>query len=379
MQVIAKAASSAEKLLEVIDRKSRLDPLSGEGERPSSIDGEIELTNINFAYPSRPDVSVLNDFSLKVPANSTIALVGASGSGKSTIVGLMERWYEPNSGTIKIDGRDVRDLDVQWLRTQVRFVQQEPVLFNTTIYENVRLGLVGAADLPEEEIEARVVEACKDANADNFIRSLPEGYQTVVGERASMLSGGQKQRIAIARSIISNPKILLLDEATSALDPEAEQQVQKALDRLQGSRTTIVIAHKLSTVKNADRIIVLEKGVIKEHGSHAELLTHKGAYYRLVMAQDLGNEKAEVEEKSSHNANEAAPKLLRQQSIGISEHVDETASDRPQSMGYSLLRCFAIFVKERPECWVNLFIIGLACVVGGMSQLLQKQHKLLMN
>ncbi|KAK7203709.1 P-loop containing nucleoside triphosphate hydrolase protein, partial [Myxozyma melibiosi] len=235
----------------------------------------------------------MEDFSLKVPAGKTVALVGASGSGKSTIVGIIERFYKPVRGTVTLDGHDITDLNIRWLRSKISLVSQEPTLFSTSVYENVAQGLIGSEyefASPAEK-EQLVIEACKQANAYSFITALPQGFETPVGERGFLLSGGQKQRIAIARAIVSNPKILLLDEATSALDTKSEGVVQEALDRAAKNRTTIVIAHRLSTIKDADLIVVMKRGVIVESGTHNELLAKEGEYFELVQSQKIEKEK----------------------------------------------------------------------------------------
>ena len=246
-----KAAAAAKDVLSMIRREPLIDSASNEGDKPESVNGHIEVRNVNFKYPARPTVTVLNDISMVFEAGKTTALVGASGSGKSTIIALAERWYDPEEGTVLLDGRDLKGLNLKWLRQQIGLVQQEPVLFNDTVYANVAYGLTGTEmeNLSEEDKRKLVVDACIEANADGFITTLPEGYDTVVGEKASLMSGGQKQRIAIARSIISNPRILLLDEATSALDPRSEAIVQQALDQASKTRTTVIVAHRLSTVK----------------------------------------------------------------------------------------------------------------------------------
>jgi len=246
-----KAAAASRDVLQMIARESAIDSASTEGLRPQTVRGHIELRGVDFRYPARPTVAVLENLNMVFEAGKTTALVGASGSGKSTIVALAERWYDPVAGDVLVDGHNVKDLNLRWLRSQIGLVQQEPVLFNDTVFANVAHGLYGTemASLPEDEKRRLVKAACVEANADAFIETLPEGYDTVVGERASLMSGGQKQRIAIARSIVANPRILLLDEATSALDPRAEGIVQAALDRAAKSRTTIVVAHRLSTVK----------------------------------------------------------------------------------------------------------------------------------
>ncbi|KAK9467015.1 P-loop containing nucleoside triphosphate hydrolase protein [Lipomyces arxii] len=286
------ATAAASKIYSTIDRPSAIDSKNPSGDKPDSLQGEIELKNVKFIYPSRPNVVVLDDFSLRVPAGKTVALVGASGSGKSTIIGLLERFYLPVKGTVILDGRDITSLNLQWLRSKISLVSQEPTLFNCTVYENVEQGLVGSQYehvSPKEKYEL-VMEACRQANAYSFITGLPNGFDTVVGERGFLLSGGQKQRIAIARAIVSNPRILLLDEATSALDTKSEGIVQDALDRASKNRTTIVIAHRLSTIKDADVIVVMKKGEIIETGTHNELLQKQGEYYDLVQSQKIAKE-----------------------------------------------------------------------------------------
>ena len=266
------------------------------GHKPETVSGKISFSHVNFTYPARPEVQVLKDFTIQFPARKTCALVGASGSGKSTIVSLIERFYDvtPDGGVIELDGVPLKDLNLKWLRSKIGLVSQEPVLFSTSIKNNVAHGLIGSQwqDVSQEEKDKLIKEACVKANADSFISRLPDGYDTVVGERSFLLSGGQKQRIAIARAIVSDPRILLLDEATSALDTASEAIVQDALDKAAAGRTTIMIAHRLSTVKGADCIYVMGSGQLLQQGTHAELLRDtEGPYAKLVQAQKLKEEK----------------------------------------------------------------------------------------
>ncbi|KAH9858203.1 P-loop containing nucleoside triphosphate hydrolase protein [Lenzites betulinus] len=289
-QAIVQACGAAAKLYATIERVPSIDSASPEGLTPDTCTGEVTFENVDFNYPSRPDVAILKDLSITFPAGKTSALVGASGSGKSTIIALTERFYDPLSGVVKLDGVDIKTLNIRWLRSQIGLVSQEPVLFSTTIRNNVAHGLIGTQyeHAPEDEKLRLVKEACIMANADGFVSKLPEGYDTVVGERGFLLSGGQKQRIAIARAIVSDPRVLLLDEATSALDTQSEGIVQNALEKAAHGRTTITIAHRLSTIRDADCIYVMENGVVVESGTHADLLLNgEGAYSRLVAAQKL--------------------------------------------------------------------------------------------
>lgn len=240
----------------------------------NKIYGNVQLDHIAFSYPSRKDVPVLKDVSLTVANGQQIAIVGPSGVGKSTIAGLLLQFYHPDNGTVYFDGRPADSFPLTQLRMQMALVPQEVILFGGTIKENIAYGRPGAT---EEEI----IEAAKKANAHHFISSFPEGYQTIVGERGIKLSGGQRQRVAIARAILKNPAILILDEATSSLDSESEQLVQDALDNLMQGRTSFVIAHRLSTIRNANKIVVIDKGIVVEQGTHAELITHNGLYKKL--------------------------------------------------------------------------------------------------
>uniref|UniRef100_A0AAR2K887 Mitochondrial potassium channel ATP-binding subunit n=1 Tax=Pygocentrus nattereri TaxID=42514 RepID=A0AAR2K887_PYGNA len=234
-------------------------PLMGGGRIPhKSLTGRVDFMNINFSYPTRPGNQILKNFNLTLPPCKTVAIVGESGGGKSTVAALLERFYDPSGGVIMLDGLDIRTLDPSWLRGHViGFISQEPVLFGTSVLENIRFGKPGATD-------AEVVAAAKQANAHTFITGFPDGYNTVVGERGVTLSGGQKQRIAIARALIKNPSILILDEATSALDAESERVVQEALDRATTGRTVLIIAHRLSTIQGADLICVMSNGKVVE-------------------------------------------------------------------------------------------------------------------
>ncbi|XP_061835358.1 mitochondrial potassium channel ATP-binding subunit isoform X1 [Nerophis lumbriciformis] len=255
-------------------------PLSGGGRIPyHSLTGRVDFLNVSFSYPTRLGHQVLEKFNLTLPPCKTIAIVGESGGGKSTVASLLERFYDPTSGVVMLDGLDIRTLDLCWLRGQViGFINQEPVLFGASIVENIRFGKPEATD-------AEVIEAAKQANAHGFITSFPEGYNTVLGERGVTLSGGQKQRVAIARALIKNPSILVLDEATSALDAESERVVQEALDRATRGRTVLIIAHRLSTIQGADLICVMSNGRIVEAGTHLQLLGKGGFYSDLIRRQ----------------------------------------------------------------------------------------------
>lgn len=245
-----------------------------------SLVADVKFSDVTFAYPTRPQQVILKDFNLSIPAGKTVAIVGASGNGKSTIANLLERFYDVDSGIISLGGINIKELDPSWLRGKtIGLINQEPVLFATSVMENIRYGKPSASD---EEVYA----AAKKANADEFIRNFPNGYQTVVGERGATVSGGQKQRIAIARALLKNPSVLILDEATSALDAESEKVVQQAIDEVTKNRTVLVIAHRLSTVRNADIIVVLSGGIIVEMGSHDTLLKRKGHYWNLMNQQN---------------------------------------------------------------------------------------------
>ena len=372
VEAITNASSAASELFSIIDKPSLLDPLDPSGATPADCAGHIEIKNLNFAYPSRPAAQVLQNFNITIPAGKTTALVGASGSGKSTLVGILERWYLPSSGRILLDGRDLEEYNVKWLRSQVRLVQQEPILFRGTVFQNVAKGFVDAQrQLPHEKQLELVREACKSSNADGFVSELPQGYDTEVGERAGTLSGGQRQRLAIARSIIANPRILLLDEATSALDPKAEKVVQDALSRVSKDRTTLVIAHKLATVKAADNIAVMSHGKIVEQGTHRDLIELDGHYAALVRAQDLGGADKEQSEKLDNEKQALElfgdrPDLQRTSTAATSVHDDLEKQKKPVgTLNYSLLRCIYIMFAEQKSLYWCFILQGLACLIGG--------------
>ncbi|KAK4890821.1 hypothetical protein LTR27_010522 [Elasticomyces elasticus] len=371
IQSLTNATSSASELFSVIDKASLLDPLAEDGLKPDSCAGDIQIRDLRFAYPARPTAQVLQGLNLSLPAGKTTALVGPSGCGKSTLIGMLEKWYMPASGEILLDGHDISGINTKWLRSMFRLVQQEPVLFQGTIFQNVAKGFVGEQqDLSEEAQLKMVKEACISSNAHDFIEKLPEGYNTQVGERASMLSGGQRQRVAIARSIISNPRVLLLDEATSALDPRAERVVQDALHRVSVNKTTLIIAHKLATVMLADNIAVMTNGKVVEQGTHSELIEREGLYSAMVRAQDLGGQSGEAKFRDeAEDEKEALERRLtlqrtqtETQAKDVEAEVDHLSAGK---LDYSLIKCVSILLKEHPDLYAWYLVTAIGGIIGG--------------
>ncbi|XP_058534307.1 ATP-dependent translocase ABCB1 isoform X1 [Ochotona princeps] len=366
IEAFANARGAAYEVFKIIDNEPSIDSYSENGHKPDNIKGNLEFRNVHFSYPSRKEVKILKGLNLKVQSGQTVALVGNSGCGKSTTIQLMQRLYDPTEGVISIDGQDIRTLNVRYLREMIGVVSQEPVLFSTTIAENIRYG---RGNVTMEEIK----QAVKEANAYEFIMKLPQKFNTLVGERGAQLSGGQKQRIAIARALVRNPKILLLDEATSALDSESEAEVQAALDKAREGRTTIVIAHRLSTIRNADIIAGLEDGVIVEQGSHRELMEKGGVYCKLVTTQTSRkqNQPEELELSGEEAVTRMAPngwkssifrnsthKSLRNaqmQQNGLDTETSEFDASVPP---VSFLKILKLNKTEWPY-----FVIGTVCAV----------------
>ncbi|KAJ8733987.1 hypothetical protein PYW07_014538 [Mythimna separata] len=353
MEVFGSARGAGAQIFNMIDNVPTINPLQNSGTVPKDIDGNIELKNVVFHYPSRTDVPVLKGVNITVKRGQSVALVGHSGCGKSTIIQLLSRFYDVIDGSVLIDGHDVRNLSIRWLREQIGLVGQEPVLFNTTVRENIRYGRESATN---EEIEA----CARQANAHQFIMKLPKGYDTLVGERGASLSGGQKQRIAIARALVRNPKILLLDEATSALDTSSEARVQKALDKAQEGRTTLVVAHRLSTIRNVDMIYVFKSGAVVESGNHDELLAKKGHYYDMVMLQSMPgpqdkSDKAKLTREISVRSEKDDEDDFPQFKVGDTEEDEDTVPD------ISFLQVLRL---NKPE-WKSVSLASLCSLLSG--------------
>ncbi|XP_004582336.2 ATP-dependent translocase ABCB1 isoform X2 [Ochotona princeps] len=375
IEAFANARGAAYEVFKIIDNEPSIDSYSENGHKPDNIKGNLEFRNVHFSYPSRKEVKILKGLNLKVQSGQTVALVGNSGCGKSTTIQLMQRLYDPTEGVVSIDGQDIRTMNVRYLREITGVVSQEPVLFATTIAENIRYG---RENVTMEDIE----RAVKEANAYDFIMKLPHKFDTLVGERGAQLSGGQKQRIAIARALVRNPKILLLDEATSALDTESEAVVQVALDKAREGRTTIVIAHRLSTVRNADVIAGFDNGVIVEKGNHDELMKEKGVYFKLVTMQTGGNEvelgNAASESKSEKmdlvemTSKESGSSLIRKRSTrrstrGAQGQDSKLETDEAQNESVppvSFWRIMKLNITEWPY-----FVVGVLCAIinGGLQ------------
>ncbi|CAF1377577.1 unnamed protein product, partial [Rotaria sordida] len=368
-QSFSQARGAATAVFQLIDEETdatvnEADVWQEDRESIDDITGDIEFDNVNFIYPSRKETSALHNLSLIARAGQTTALVGSSGCGKSTSIALFLRYYEPSSGQITINGQPITDSNIKKLRQNIGVVSQEPILFGVNIYENIRFGKVNAT---QEEIE----QAARDANAHNFIMQLPNKYDTLVGERGIQLSGGEKQRIALARALVKQPNILLLDEATSALDNVSEKIVQEALDRACKGRTTIVIAHRLTTIQNAHQIYVLDNGTVIEKGTHETLMASEGGHYRVMVKHQqmatIDDDKDDM--MSIQKAKEEDEKLIceRTRLISATEIVDvNNQSSKSFKHRFALLRLLSM---NSPE-WMSILVGCTACVlIGGLQAL----------
>ncbi|CAJ0932909.1 unnamed protein product, partial [Mesorhabditis belari] len=377
--VFGTALGAAGVVLQVIDREPEIDSYSTEGQKIERVRGEVTIDGLEFTYPTRKDVPILKGVSIACNPGETVALVGSSGCGKSTIVQLLLRYYNPDNGSIKIDGVPIQDLNIEFLRRTIGVVSQEPSLFNATILENLRYGNPNASD-------AEIQSALRRANAANFIAAFPQGLNTLVGDRGAQMSGGQKQRIAIARALLRDPRILLLDEATSALDAESEAVVQEALENASRGRTTIVIAHRLSTIKNADRIIAMKEGRVVEMGTHDELLERKGLYHELVNAQVFADVEDTKKGKKKLAGRQISRSSRRRTSTGSGgsmkgnddeeeleevEKIPENEKDidrlkrEAKEEGAQEANLFKILKYAKPEWW--LLVLGtIACIIQGV-------------
>lgn len=341
LQILARGQEAAARLYAMIDRKPLISHEGGD--KLDIVKGEIQLQNVAFAYPSHPDRLVFKDLNILIEAGTSMALVGESGSGKSTIIGLIERFYDPKEGSILLDGCNVRTLDLRWYRSQVGLVQQEPVLFAGSIADNIKLGSHNAT-------QKTIEDAAIAANIHEFICSLPEGYETVVGEKGTQLSGGQKQRLAIARALLKNPRILLLDEATSALDTKSERVVQKALESIMKGRTSIIIAHRLSTVVKADCISVLQEGVIVESGNHSELMAKGGVYSNLAKSQNLGDDFEEsVETFDFLRSMKTISKKRKDRDVNVGVFLSEMSQQSMKTLSRFLTGAASLVLGQQDE------------------------------
>eukprot|EP00727_Mastigamoeba_balamuthi_P005492 m51a1_g1562 putative multidrug resistance protein 1-like (3087) ;mRNA; r:38021-50690 len=352
INTVLEARSCARGVFDIIDRKSQIDPRD-EGGVKLELAGDIEFRSVFFRYPTRPEVEILNDFTLSIKSGQTVAFVGPSGCGKSTAVGLLERMYDiPTTfGAILVDGHPINTINLKHLRSQIGVVSQEPVLFAMSIKDNIALGATGPVTL--EQIES----AAKKANAHDFIAALPMGYDTLVGERGAQLSGGQKQRIAIARALVRRPKLLLFDEATSALDATSERIVQEAIDNISHGVTCIIIAHRLSTVRNADLIVAFKGGRVEEQGSHEQLVAKKGLYYKLLMRQQLAEQQEKKEKAEEALNNREVVEMKEEEESGPQDE----ESPRKEVKFATVLRAFGVL---RPD-WIYVLVSSLASVING--------------
>ncbi|KAK6631142.1 hypothetical protein RUM43_014238 [Polyplax serrata] len=358
IEVFASAKAAGAKVFWVIDRISPIDPNSSAGSKPESLKGNIEFKNVGFTYPSRSDIPILKGVSFSIRKGETVALVGSSGCGKSTCLQLIQRFYDCSEGQVLIDGEDIKSLNVKYLRQHIGVVGQEPILFGTSVRENIRYS-------KETATMEEIIAAAKMANAHDFITKLPQGYDTIVGDRGAQMSGGQKQRIAIARALVRNPCILLLDEATSALDNASEAKVQAALDKASEGRTTIIVAHRLSTIRQADKIIVMSKGEIIEEGTHEHLIARKSHYFDLVTTQtqayediDKSSGDKDCDDEDLRQLNEA----LEVMEPSVINKIEDPFGDVKQSKEKVTL--FEIIKLNSPE-WKVITVATLSSMVVG--------------